>query len=125
WINSIKLAEELSQKNLPGVYFIPAAFTPFAGKYKDEKCEGVELLVFNKRKFNPIITTVTLFYELFQHYAEDIEWLVSKGNYWVDLLWGGDSFRTHIEVQAIEPLLEEVGKGLDDFKKIAREVYLY
>jgi len=125
WINSIKLAEELNQKNLPGVYFIPAAFTPCASKYKDEKCEGVELLVFNKRKFTPIITIITLFYELFQHYVEEIEWLVSKGNYWVDLLWGGDTFRTHLEAQAIETLFEEVGKGLDDLKKIAQEVHLY
>lgn len=125
WINSIKLAEELNQKNLPGVYFIPAAFTPCASKYKDEKCEGVELLVFNKRKFTPIITIVTLFYELFQHYVEEIEWLVSKGNYWVDLLWGGDTFRTHLEAQAIETLFEEVGKGLDELKKIAQEVHLY
>jgi len=125
WFDGLKLAEELNKEKLPGVYFIPSSFTPCTSKYKDEKCEGVELLVVDKRNFSPLKTIITIFYKLFQHYPEHIKWLVSNKNYWVDLLWGGDTFRTHLETQAIEPLLDAVGKSAGNFKNIARSVYLY
>ena len=54
------LARRLNDRNLPGVYFRPASWSPIAGFWKDRELSGVELVVFDPRSFLAIRTAVEI-----------------------------------------------------------------
>ena len=45
WIHAKKLADYLTKRKISGVRFVPAAFTPKSGPYKDRRCHGVRIIV--------------------------------------------------------------------------------
>jgi len=53
WIDGSKLAEELNQLNLPGIYFRSLSFKTYYLRFVDEPCSGVQLHITDFRKFQP------------------------------------------------------------------------
>lgn len=58
WIDGRTLAARLRAAKLPGVAFVPAAFTPDASKFRGETCRGVHVLVTDWQTFEPVRTGV-------------------------------------------------------------------
>ena len=54
WIDSTKLATALNKAGLPGVRFVPIAFTPNASRFKGRKCGGVNIIVIDRATFHPL-----------------------------------------------------------------------
>jgi uncharacterized protein YbbC (DUF1343 family) len=54
WINSRVLAEELNRQQLAGVVFIPRSFTPTGSKYQGQLCQGVEVIVTDRERCEPV-----------------------------------------------------------------------
>ena len=54
WINARSFAEKLNQQKLPGVSFVPFHFTPQYGLYKGELCNGVLILIKNRKTYQPL-----------------------------------------------------------------------
>ncbi len=48
WISGARLAQYLSQRQIPGIAFEPVAFTPTASPYSHQRCEGVRLRVVDR-----------------------------------------------------------------------------
>jgi len=55
-----RLAEELNGRSLPGVYFRPASWTPFAGFWAGKLLSGVELVVVEPHAFRAVRTAVEI-----------------------------------------------------------------
>jgi uncharacterized protein YbbC (DUF1343 family)/CubicO group peptidase (beta-lactamase class C family) len=55
WIHSVELAAELNRRFLPGVRFVPVRFTPRAGLYKDEPCEGISLVITDRASLSSML----------------------------------------------------------------------
>lgn len=45
WIKARELAQYLNARNISGVRFVPASFTPSASNYSGQNCEGVNILL--------------------------------------------------------------------------------
>ena len=45
WIHAKKLADYLTKRQISGIRFVPAAFTPKSGPYKNRRCHGVRVIV--------------------------------------------------------------------------------
>jgi uncharacterized protein YbbC (DUF1343 family)/CubicO group peptidase (beta-lactamase class C family) len=45
WINSRELAQYLNARQIPGVRFVPAAFTPSSSNYAGQLCRGVNIVL--------------------------------------------------------------------------------
>ena len=60
-IEGTKLASRLNARNLPGVWFRPAAWSPMVGFWKDKELTGVELMIFDPRRFVAVRTAVEIF----------------------------------------------------------------
>jgi len=79
WIDGKLLSQKLNQLNLDGVAFRPVSFTPRhpekSGhmKYQDENCNGVRIVVADRRKFNPVLTGVHLLNLIHELYPADFE----------------------------------------------------
>ena len=54
YIEPRRLASALNEKNLPGIRFIPVRFTPKASKFAGELCGGVNFLVTDRLKLQPV-----------------------------------------------------------------------
>jgi uncharacterized protein YbbC (DUF1343 family) len=59
-VDGVRLAERLNARNIPGVYFRPAYWTPFSGFWKDKQLSGVEVIAFNPRVFPSVRTAVEI-----------------------------------------------------------------
>lgn len=56
WLDSVALARALTARDLPGVRFYPVEFTPEASKFSGERCRGVNIVIVDRRAFQPITT---------------------------------------------------------------------
>jgi len=60
WYHSREVAEYLNARRIPGVRFVPHRFTPRASVYKDQECEGLDILLVNRDVFDPILMGMEL-----------------------------------------------------------------
>jgi uncharacterized protein YbbC (DUF1343 family) len=56
WINAAEFARQLNAQHLPGITFYPFYFRPFFGRYANENCEGVHLIVTHPLLYQPATT---------------------------------------------------------------------
>jgi uncharacterized protein YbbC (DUF1343 family) len=68
WIDGTKLAEALNAKNLAGVRFEAAEFTPTVRQYANELCRGVKICIENRETFEPVLFGLTLMEVLVKDY---------------------------------------------------------
>jgi uncharacterized protein YbbC (DUF1343 family) len=54
WIDSLKFAQALNNAALAGVRFTPVRFRPAASVFKNQDCEGVQILITNREQLNPL-----------------------------------------------------------------------
>jgi uncharacterized protein YbbC (DUF1343 family) len=59
-LDASKLASRLNARDLPGVWFRPAAWVPIAGFWKEKELSGVELVVFDPRRFLAVRTALEI-----------------------------------------------------------------
>ena len=59
WMNGNKLAEEMNQRGLRGLQFVPAEFTPDASVFAGEKCSGVRVVLTERSKFESLRAGLT------------------------------------------------------------------
>lgn len=52
WISGAQLMAELDRRDIPGVRFAPAQFTPTSGLHQGEVCEGARIEVTNRDSFD-------------------------------------------------------------------------
>jgi uncharacterized protein YbbC (DUF1343 family) len=54
WIDGRRLADALAARRIPGVAFVPIAFTPTSSKFAGEVCRGVNVAITDRRVFEPV-----------------------------------------------------------------------
>jgi uncharacterized protein YbbC (DUF1343 family) len=66
WIDGARLSEELNARNLPGVRFYPARFTPTSSKFANQECQGVFIVVTDRNVLRPVRVGVEIAAALFK-----------------------------------------------------------
>lgn len=54
WIHAEEFANKLNAQKLPGVRFLPFHYKPFYGKFKDQQCEGIQLIITDPKIYKPL-----------------------------------------------------------------------
>ncbi len=52
WINAPELANFLNHREIAGVFFIPAEFTPDTDRYKHQPCHGIRIILTDRHALN-------------------------------------------------------------------------
>ena len=73
FINANILSQELNKQRLKGVMFFPCYFTPSSSIYKDEVCEGVYIVVTDRKNFKPVRTAITMFRIVSRMYEKEFK----------------------------------------------------
>ena len=122
-IDGGRLAARLNERGLPGVWFVPAAWQPLTGFWHGRELTGVELVVFEPRRFYAVRTAVEIAVavrDLFPH-AIDVNSLSG-----LDRDWGTDSFRAALLAgKSADAILAQWRPALDEFEVTRRRYRLY
>ncbi|GMV99110.1 MAG: hypothetical protein AMXMBFR84_02490 [Candidatus Hydrogenedentota bacterium] len=99
WMDAKRIVENVHPEDRPGIDLEPVRYTPKAipGKaanpaYRDEACEGVRLIVRDKRSARPFRTAIALLAALRELHPRKLEFKPM-----FDVLAGGDALRTRIQ----------------------------
>jgi uncharacterized protein YbbC (DUF1343 family) len=93
-LDAYRLASAMNAKNIPGVYFRPAYWSPFFGGLANQQIAGVELVVFNPYVYPAVRTAVELLTT-----TRDISPATIRivGTRALDIDWGTDSLRRGLQ----------------------------
>jgi uncharacterized protein YbbC (DUF1343 family) len=117
--------QELSKHNLKGVAFRKLFFTPTFSKWKGELCEGIELLLVDRKEFEPVKTGFILF-DIVKRLHNEFDFIppFKKGNpHFIDFLNGSDFLRKG--TMTLEEQLSKIKKDTNTFKNIKRRYEIY
>jgi len=94
WLDPFQLAAELERRDLPGCAFRPAFFTPTFSKHAGNACGGVQVHVTDREMLRPAELGVHLLEVVRAFDSGAFAWRQGKeGQYFIDLLLGGDEPR--------------------------------
>lgn len=136
WGDADELAEDLNSRNLPGLYFEPAVFTPesitYRGMAATPKLEGVELqgirhVITDIYAVRPVETGIHLLHAFYHHTPED-----KKGEFfgerkgYLDLLAGtGKLHDMIVNGSSPEDIIDEWSDDLKAYDDLRKNYYLY
>ncbi len=120
WIDPVAFAAALRAADVPGVRFVPIWFVPRERQYKGERCGGVQILIVDWSRFDPLRLGLTLAVTLQAQFPKDwkpeglLKMLGDRATYQA-ILEGRDA-------QAIESLW---GTELDAFRRVRQRYLIY
>ena len=71
YIDAQKFAENLNNRNVSGVRFVPRRFTPTASTFKNQECAGVNLIIVDRARFNSVRAGLEIAAALREMYPND------------------------------------------------------
>ena len=71
WIDGRKLAAALNAESLSGVRFVPVRFTPHSSTHNNVACGGINVLVTDRARFEPVTTGLEIAAQLLKLYPKD------------------------------------------------------
>lgn len=129
WIDAESLADQLNEQSLPGLRFRPVYFVPTFSKYQGELCAGVHIYVTDREIFRPVRALLHVLQLLKRRYPDDFAWRqpwAEGARPPVDLLWGSDRLRKHIDTdETVDSLIESWQPGLREFERLRAAYHLY
>ncbi len=129
WVEAESLAQGLNDLKLAGARFRPVYFVPTFGKYEGELCAGVHVYVTDRDRFRPVSAMLHALQALKRRYPADFAWRspwVPGRRRPIDLLWGSDRLRRHIDAdESVEELIKSWRAGLTQFLQLRARTMLY
>ncbi len=120
WLDGQKLASYLNGRKIAGVRFVPIRFTPKSSVFKNEDCNGVNVVITDRSRFQSVLTGVEIAVALHQLFPA---------------AWQIDSYsRLLVNAGALERLkrgdsLEEIATSwapsLENFRRTRAKYLLY
>ncbi|NQT11772.1 MAG: DUF1343 domain-containing protein [Planctomycetes bacterium] len=113
FIDPFRLADALSEWDLPGLAYRPLTFKPTFQKWQDRECGGVFLHVLDHREFRPYRAAVVLLASIRRLWPREFQWLSPPYEYEtekmpIDILSGGRDLREGLETGLTPSLLDEL-----------------
>ena len=102
WLDASKLAARLNAEKHPGAVFRPVWFRPTFQKHAGVDCGGVQIHVIDREAYQPVRTSLALLAAMREMSGAHFKWRTEiyefvKDPIAIDLLFGSDRERTHLE----------------------------
>ena len=120
WVHADALLNSLTPRQIPGMSFAAASFTPTDGLYKGEACAGVKLTITDRDAFDSIRTGLEISDALHRLYPERFQ--VTK---LMDLLASQTTVDALIQYQAPANIIASWASDLTQFRALRAKYLLY
>jgi uncharacterized protein YbbC (DUF1343 family) len=120
WIRERELAADLNQRKLPGARFVPVRFTPNSSTHAGIACGGVNIIIIERARFDPLLTGMAIAETLLRLFPGDwkheryARLLANKATY--DALFAGAS---------AESIVDSWKPGIEHFRERRAPILLY
>jgi len=122
-LDGTKLAARLNARNLPGVWFRPAAWSPLTGFWQGHELTGVQLVVFDPHRLYTVRTAVEIAVAVRDLAPRAIEIKSING---LDRDWGTDSFRQGLLAgESAHQIMDRWSTSTAEFKTLRQRYLLY
>lgn len=124
FVNGAKLAKAMNAKNLPGVIYTAAYFTPTSSKHNGTACQGVHAHITDPYALRPATAGVELLYTVREMYPDDFEFLApyrEGGHRFIELLGGGSLLVEKTKDEVLQIYVDDSAR----FKEAAVPYLLY
>ncbi len=131
YMHAQRLADELTEQQLPGVFFRPIHFTPCFQKWAREECHGVQIHVTDRHTFKSYLTGLTVLATIIKKYPFNFAWREKPYEFVtdrpaIDLLTGGCDFRELVtNKKPTGGFLQTFEADEKKFAKLRQEYLLY
>jgi uncharacterized protein YbbC (DUF1343 family) len=116
-------AEALTAQHLPGVVFRENYFTPTFSKFAGQTVGGVQVMVTDRRDFDPIRTAIAMIVSLKVVYPHDFAW---RPDNWIDDLTGSDGVRKAVDAgQSTDEIVAGWQGELAGFRALRANYLIY
>lgn len=105
WLDGRKLAAELTSRGIPGVSFVSIQFTPDSSKFAEKPCGGINIVITDRERFEPLRTGFEIAAALRKLYPND---------------WDTKAYARLLGSDATLAAVQE-GKSADEILAVARE----
>lgn len=120
WFRAREMAEYLNGQNLPGVRFLARRFRPNTSVYKDQDCEGLDILLVNREAFDPVLMGLELLSATLRFHPRKFE--VES----VIRLLGNDEAARRLKAgESGRVVAESVKDDVGEFLRMRRKYLLY
>jgi uncharacterized protein YbbC (DUF1343 family) len=122
-LNGEALANRLNARDLPGVYFRPAVWSPIAGFWAGKELAGVELMIFDPRVFLAVRSAVEILCAVREVAPHQIQVKQPVG---LDHDWGTPALRTALLAgDAPQRILDQWSVATERFRALRAPYLLY
>jgi len=102
WMDGEELARKMHALRLKGIDFDPVVFTPTSRKFENERCEGLQFIITDRKVFRPYLTGLALIHTIAATYPRDFKWRREPYEFVsdipaIDLLTGNGKFRKLVD----------------------------
>lgn len=120
WLDGQKLASHLNARRIAGVRFIPVRFTPTSSVFKNEECGGVNLVITDRSRFQPVAVGIEIAVALRRLFPG--EWKVD--NYY-RLLVNAVALAAVQRGDSAEQVMRSWTSALEEFRRTRAKYLLY
>jgi uncharacterized protein YbbC (DUF1343 family) len=120
WLDGRRIAEALGAQDIPGTRFVPLELTPVSSVYKGEKCGGVQIIIDDWQRFEPLRLGIVFAAVLHRLYPE--QWQIDRFGKLLAHQATLDALKNGTPWPRIERLWQE---ELDRFKSVRQRYLLY
>jgi uncharacterized protein YbbC (DUF1343 family) len=120
FVDGAKWADALNARHLAGVTFKPVKFTPDSRRWAHEDCGGVQIVVTDREKFEPVRTGIHMLQTVKKLYPEQVKITDYAGR-----LMAVPGLEKLITEKDVEAIVKAWQPGLDEFKKVRSKYLLY
>ncbi|MEP6920804.1 MAG: exo-beta-N-acetylmuramidase NamZ domain-containing protein [bacterium] len=120
WINGQELSANLNGRKIPGVRFVPLQFTPNGSVFKDELCNGVNVIITDRDRFRPVFNGLEIAAALRKLYPS--QWKVDD---YARLLVNADTLQRLKRGDTAADIARSWDVQLEEFKHKRASVLIY
>ena len=122
WLDATPLAAALNSLELDGVFFRVQSFRPSFSKYKGKPCQGVQIHIVDRDRFDPIACALHLLRQTLELHPEELKFKDQM----FDLLAGRPALRSDLlRGISVEQVVSSWQSGLESFRERRAPHLLY
>ena len=122
WLDATRLAAALNALGMDGVYFRVQSFTPTFSKFKGQTCQGIQIHIVNRDRFDPIACALHLLRQTLDLHPKKLKFQDQM----FDLLAGRPGLRSDLLGGVeVEQIVASWRPGLESFRERRSRHLLY
>jgi uncharacterized protein YbbC (DUF1343 family)/CubicO group peptidase (beta-lactamase class C family) len=120
WIDAQKYANYLNGRKITGLRFVPIRFKPNASVFKNEECGGVNIVITDRGRLQPLLAGMEMAAAL--HYLYPAEWKIDS---YLRLLANADSLERLKRGESAQTIVRSWAPSLEQFRRARAKALLY